>query len=175
MPTPPVLPPELVTARLRLRPLRAADLDALHAIYAHPLVARWIGPHTREDTERELRFAIEGPYGLYAVEDRATGRLLGDGGLQPFERRDPGEPELGYDLHPDAWGRGLATELATAWVGLALTTLGLDEVVAVVRPDHAASRRVLEKAGLALAGPREAYGERLLLYRAPAHPGRGAR
>jgi RimJ/RimL family protein N-acetyltransferase len=165
------LPAELVTPRLRMRPLRAGDLDALHAVYAHPLVAPWIGPHTRADTERELRAAIDGPYGLYAVEDRATGRLLGDGGLQPFALRDPAEPELGYDLHPDAWGRGLATELATAWVELALGALGLPAVVAVVRPDHAASRRVLEKAGLVLAGPREAYGERLLEYRTE----RGAR
>ena len=163
-----VLPPELVTARLRMRPLRVADLDALHAIYAHPLVAPWIGPHTREETERDLRFAVEGPYGVYAVEDRATGRLLGDGGLQPFELRDPARPELGYDLHPDAWGRGLATELATAWVDLALTALGLPEVVAVVKPHHAASRRVLAKAGLTLAGGVDAYGERMLLYRAVA-------
>ena len=161
-----ILPTELLTPRLRLRPLRAGDLDALHAVYAHPLVARWIGTLAREETERELRAAIEGPYGFHAVEDRATGRFLGDGGLQPFELRDPAEPELGYDLHPDAWGRGLATELATAWVDLALTTLALPALVAVVKPDHAASRRVLEKAGLTLVGPREAYGERLLMYRA---------
>ena len=164
----PDLPPELVTARLRLRPLRADDLDALHAVYAHPLATPWIGEHTRAETERELHAAIEGPYGLYAVEERATGRFLGDGGLQPFERRDPGEPELGYDLHPDVWGRGLATELARAWVALALTTLGVPEVVAVVRADHRASRRVLERAGLVRAGARRAYGERLLLYRARA-------
>jgi [ribosomal protein S5]-alanine N-acetyltransferase len=74
------------------------------------------------------------------------------------------EVELGYDLHPDVWGRGLATEAARATVRLALGPLGIDRVVAVVKPNHAASRRVLEKAGLTHAGEREAYGEQLLLY-----------
>ncbi len=161
--TGPILPPELLTPRLRLRPLRPDDLDALHAIYADPRVARWIGHHTRADTERELRAAVAGPLGLYAVEDRATGALLGDGGLQPFELAGP-EVELGYDLAPHAWGRGLATELARAWVAHALGPLALPRVVAVVRPDHVASRRVLAKAGLTEREPRRAYGEDLVLY-----------
>ncbi len=166
-----ILPPELLTPRLRLRPLRPGDLDALHAIYADPRVEPWIGRHTREDTERELRAAIAGPLGLYAVEDRATGAFLGDGGLQPLELAGP-DVELGYDLHPDAWGRGLATELAAAWVAHALGPLALPRVVAVVKPGHVASRRVLEKAGLTLRGPRRAYGDDLLLYaRDAARPG----
>jgi RimJ/RimL family protein N-acetyltransferase len=62
------------------------------------------------------------------------------------------------------WGRGIATEAATAVVGLALGALGIDRVVAVVKPTHAASRRVLEKARLTHIGERKAYGEQLLLY-----------
>jgi RimJ/RimL family protein N-acetyltransferase len=46
--------------------------------------------------------------------------------------------------------------------------LAIDRVVAVVKPDHVASQRVLEKAGLRKSGPREAYGEAMLLYEAQA-------
>jgi RimJ/RimL family protein N-acetyltransferase len=156
--------PAILTERLRLRPVREADLDALLALYTHPDVARWIGEHDRAKLEAEHARWQASDLPWWAVEERATGRLVGDGGLQPLEGRGP-EVELGYDLHPDASGRGYATEVARAWLAYAWER-GIDEVVAVVKPDHAASRRVLEKAGLSLMGPREAYGEPMLLYAA---------
>jgi RimJ/RimL family protein N-acetyltransferase len=85
--------------------------------------------------------------------------------LQPLEHHGP-EIELGYDLHPDAWGRGLATEGARAVMQHAFGPLGLERVVAVVKPDNIASQRVLEKAGLKRSGTRDAYGEPMLLYEA---------
>jgi ribosomal-protein-alanine N-acetyltransferase len=159
----------IVTARLRLRPLRRDDLDALAEVYLHPLVMRWIGTHTREDVEREIAMQIEHQASLgwsfWAVEDRHTDRMIGDCGLQPLEHHGP-EVELGYDLHPDAWGRGLATEAARAVIRQAFGPLRVDRVVAVVKPDHVASQRVLEKSGLRRAGTRLAYGESMLLYEA---------
>jgi ribosomal-protein-alanine N-acetyltransferase len=92
--------------------------------------------------------------------------LIGDCGLQPLEHRGP-EVELGYDLHPSAWGRGLATEAACEVVRQAFGPLGLEHIVAVVKPDHVASQRVLEKAGLRhTGGTREVYDEQMLLYEA---------
>jgi len=159
----------IVTARLRLRPLRPGDLDALAEVYRHPLVSRWIGTHTREDVEREIARQLEHQSSLgwsfWAVEDRRDDRMIGDCGLQPLEHVGP-EVELGYDLHPEAWGRGLATEAARAVMEQAFGPLGIDRVVAVVKPDHLASQRVLEKAGLHRAGTRVAYGESMLLYEA---------
>jgi RimJ/RimL family protein N-acetyltransferase len=109
--------PAILTPRLRLRPVREADLDALLALYTHPEVAPWIGEHDRAKLEAEHARWRASDLPWWAVEERA-------------------------------WERGI------------------DEVVAVVKPDHAASRRVLEKAGLSLVGPREAYGEPMLLYAA---------
>jgi ribosomal-protein-alanine N-acetyltransferase len=100
---------------------------------------------------------------MWAVEERSTGCFVGDCGLRPLEMRGP-EIELSYDLHPNAWGRGLGTEAARATVEFALGPLALGRLIAVVKPRHAASRRVLEKAGLVHSGEREAYGEQLLLY-----------
>jgi RimJ/RimL family protein N-acetyltransferase len=164
-PTTPVLP--FVTERLRFRVLREDDIDNLWKLYSHPRVERFIGAHTREEVSIELglQIAHQDAHGwsLWALEDRATGHFAGDCGLQPLELRGP-EVELSYDLHPDLWGLGIATEAARAVVGLAFEALGIDRVVAVVKPTHAASRRVLEKAGLTHTGEREAYGEQLLLY-----------
>ncbi len=130
---------------------------------------RWIGPHTRDDVVREIEQQLEhqGSLGwsFWAVEERLTGSLIGDCGLQPLEHRGP-EVELGYDFHPRVWGHGLATEAATAVMTQAFDALEIDRVVAVVKPDHVASQRVLKKAGLRWSGTREAYGELLLLYEA---------
>lgn len=159
----------ITTARLLLRPLRRDDVDALAEVYQHPLVMRWIGSRTREDVAREVGLQLEHQASLgwsfWAVEDRRTARMIGDCGLQPLEHRGP-EVELGYDLHPDAWGRGLATEAARAVMEQAFGPLEIDRVIAVVKPDHVASQRVLEKAGLHPAGTRVAYGESMLLYEA---------
>jgi [ribosomal protein S5]-alanine N-acetyltransferase len=162
-----VLP--LLTPRLRLRALEAADLEDLTAVYTHPAVLRWIGPQSREtaakDLHRQIAHQAELGYSFWAVEDRATGAFLGECGLQPLEGRGP-EVELGYDFHPGAWGRGLGSEAARAVVDAAFGPLGLTHVIAVVREDHAASRRVLAKAGLAHTGERVAYGIPMLVYEA---------
>lgn len=158
----------IVTARLRLRPLRRDDLNFLAEVYLHPFVTRWIGPRTHEDVRWEIQRQIEHQaslgWSLWGVEDQATGRLIGDCGLQPLEHRGP-EVELGYDLHPSFW-QGLATEAACAVMQQAFGPLGLEQVVAVVNREHVASQRVLEKAGLQPSGTRDAYGETLLLYEA---------
>jgi ribosomal-protein-alanine N-acetyltransferase len=157
----------LTTDRLRLRPLAAADVDALHEVYSHPLVEAWIGPHTLQRVTDEITYQQSGQakrgWSVWAVQRRDDGRFLGDCGLQPLEHKGP-EVELGYDLHPDVWGQGLATEAARAVAEAALGPLGLERVVAVVKPANAASRRVLEKVGMREAGRRGAYGELMVMY-----------
>jgi ribosomal-protein-alanine N-acetyltransferase len=167
-----VLP--LLTARLCLRALGEGDLDDLFRLYSDPSVTSYIGHHTRLEVEQELRFDIahqaEHGWAMWAVEVRAGGAFAGACGLRPLEMRGP-EIELGYDLHPRFWGRGLASEAARAVVAAALGELGIERVIAVVKPAHLASRRVLEKAGLTYTGVRHAYGERLLLYATAALKG----
>jgi len=86
-------------------------------------------------------------YAPWTVVTRAEGRIIGWGGLctDPFE---PGwGVEVSYFFHPDAWGRGFATELVGACLDVADRVLKLPEVRAFARPENTASRRVLEKAG----------------------------
>ena len=163
----------LTTEHLRLRPLRASDAEALLEVYSHPLVEAWIGPHSLQRVTDEIAYQQAGQaergWSVWAVESREDGRFLGDCGLQPLEHKGP-EVELGYDLHPAVWGQGLATEAARAVVDAALGPLGVDRVVAVVKPANAASRRVLAKTGLREAGRRGAYGELMVQYETGPQP-----
>jgi [ribosomal protein S5]-alanine N-acetyltransferase len=95
-------------------------------------------------------------FSKWGVEERASGSLVGDCGMQLLE----GGPdvELGFHLRTSVWGRGYATEAARACLDAAFTDLGLDRVIAIVAPGNAASVRVLEKVGMRPAGEREALG-----------------
>jgi ribosomal-protein-alanine N-acetyltransferase len=161
------VPLPLLTARLRLRALVADDLDELCRVWTDPRVTRWIGEHTREDVAQELGEQIESQsehgFSLWAVEERASGRFLGDCGLQLLEMRGP-EIEVGYELLPEVWGRGLATEAVAATLGAAFDALRLERVIAVVKPGNHASVRVLEKSGLHRADTLFAYGDEMLLF-----------
>jgi len=101
---------------------------------------------SRAALEAKLRHVEEHGFGLLAVIDGGSGEFLGYAGLQHLEGGP--EVEIAYYLGRAAWGRGLATEIARALVAHAFADLGLDRVVAVVRPENTASQRVLGKAGL---------------------------
>ena len=155
---------ELTTERLHLRPFTPADRDAIHAVYSDPEVMRYVG-HGAHRTPAETAAAMR-VYGevlrrrgfsFLAVTERATGALIGDGGLHPLGD----DIELGYTLARRAWGRGYATELGRALLAYAFDVLGAQRVVA---PENAASRHVLEKLGMRAIDTRAAYGRPHLLY-----------
>src|SRR5688572_21503498 len=112
---------ELRTERLRLRPFAPADRVALHRIWTHPAVRRFLWDDRLIDlatvdgviAASAASFAAEG-FGHFALCERepGAGALVGSCGLH---RARPGaEPELLYSLEPACWGRGLATEAARA-------------------------------------------------------------
>jgi ribosomal-protein-alanine N-acetyltransferase len=137
---------------LLLRRPRLADVPALFEFLGDPDAMR----HTRVDASlRDCRRRIAAHewrrrrdgYAPWTAVTRAEGRIIGWGGLctDPFE---PGwGVEVTYFFHPDAWGRGFATELVGACLEIADRVLKLPEVRAFARPENTASRRVLEKAG----------------------------
>lgn len=151
----------LRSPRLRLRRLTEADLPALVALDADPEVMRYVthGLPTplaalRDDVLPQwLAIQADHPHlGFWAAEEAAAGAFLGWFHLKP----DPDAPrtaELGYRLRRDAWGRGYATEGARRLVEHAFTTAGMDRVTAHTLVGNAASRRVMEKAGLRYAEP----------------------
>ena len=147
----------LETPRLRLRPLAPGDLDGLTRIWADPEVSRLLlsRPRDRSEVAERLRAMLEHArrWGMWGIELRATGELIGRCGFYPYpgEGAQGGgpEPELAFLLTREQWGRGLATEAARAALAALLWTHPQARVIALVRPEHAACRRVLEKVGLA--------------------------
>jgi len=101
---------EIVTDRLRLRPARPDDVDALHDIFARPEAMIWWSTpvHTdRQETIGWLQSMLDRPPdGLDLIIER-DGRVIGKAGFWKA-------PEIGYILHPDAWGQGLAREAIEA-------------------------------------------------------------
>lgn len=148
---------DIDTARLRLRTWRPGDVEALARINADPQVARFVGPQralTRAETQRGLdaligHWRVHG-FGLWAVEERGSGQLIGRAGLW----HPPGwdEPELGWLLDRAWWGRGLATEAAAAGLAYGFAGRAMERIISIIPPDNAASQRVAGKLGMEPAG-----------------------
>jgi RimJ/RimL family protein N-acetyltransferase len=135
---------ELYTDRLRLRPATVEDLEAFHAILSDPRAMTYWSttPHTdREQTRAWLdsMLRIESAEGEDFVIEHA-GHVIGKAGLYRF-------PEVGFIVHPDHWGHGIATEALSAVLDRALSVHRLPSIEADVDPRNGASLRVLEKLG----------------------------
>src|SRR5262245_1701859 len=141
----------LQTERLCLRPLVVDDAQAYAAVRCHPDVARWLPPIAGEPVE-----AVRGTIGRFAAGWRERGyapwgvflhdRLIGHGGLNFVPEFD--HTEVLWALHPDAWGKGYATEVARAALAYGFETLGLDLIFAITLPDNLASQAVMKRLGL---------------------------
>jgi [ribosomal protein S5]-alanine N-acetyltransferase len=159
----------LETDRLTLRPLVLEDLDAVAALLGDAeALALWGEPLDREGarswTERNLARYEQHGFGRCAMVLRATGELVGDCGLIPTEVEGANEIELGWIVARAHWGRGLATEAATAWRDLAFGGLGLHRIVSMVSEQNLASRRVAEKLGMTIEREAVWGGHPMLMY-----------
>ena len=160
------------TTRLSLRPFEAGDAGAHAALYADPEVTRFLpgGPFPADEiparSVRSLaRFAEHWKayeWGVWAVVDKASGTVVGQCGLNHLP--DGSEVELLYALARSTWGRGLATEAGRAALEHGFGSVGLERIVAVTRPEHRASRRVMERLGMAYEGDRDLFGMRVVCY-----------
>lgn len=135
-------------------PDESAHFADVCALFADPGVMRWLllpEPFSPERSRETLRRWCDGwrrdGFGIWVWRERASGRVIGRGGLRPMTIEDAAELELLYALRPEFWGGGYGTELARAAAGFALETLGAPSVAAWTLPHNLASRRVMEKAG----------------------------
>ena len=97
--------------------------------------------------DRTMRHWEEHGFGVWAVEERMTGRLVGRVGLARHQLW-PQDVEVGWALAPEVWGRGYATEAGRASLDHAFTELGCAMVVSIVHPENAASIRVMDRLGI---------------------------
>lgn len=145
--------PQLVTARLTMRGFSDADLEPFAALNADPRVMEFFpSTLTRDESDALVERIIEawaGGFGLWALEESATGEFLGFTGFAApsFEADFTPAVEIGWRLSADAWGRGLATEAATG--ALEWATEWLDpphgEIVSFTASVNVRSRAVMER------------------------------
>jgi len=148
--------PEFETERLRLRSFNERDLDPFSALTSNEGFMRFsgTGPIGREETaamlERIMVRTRAGQPAQFAVFLRGQHKLIGYCGFF-FQTVDGvNDLEVAYRIHPDYWGRGLATEGAQAVRDHAFQDLRLERLISLIHPDNHASRRVAEKNGMTL-------------------------
>ncbi|MGZ3272248.1 MAG: GNAT family N-acetyltransferase [Caulobacteraceae bacterium] len=142
--------PVLETERLILRCPQESDLDGFAEMMADPEAMRFLGGvKPRAEAWRTLATlagscVIRG-YTLFSVIDKASGEWLGRVGPW-FPEAWPGK-EVGWGLKRSAWGKGYATEAATASMDHAFDALGWDEVIHTIDPSNAPSIAVAKRLG----------------------------
>jgi RimJ/RimL family protein N-acetyltransferase len=160
--------PELETERLRFRMFRESDFPIYEQWCARIEIMRYLGGKTFDTIQawRHLAYqvghwAFKG-YGYYAVEEKASGRLIGRVGFTDT----PGWPgfELGWTIIPEYQGKGYATEAARMLLRYAFEVLEQPRVISLIHPDNAPSRRVAEKLGQKVEGQTEVLTMPVLVY-----------
>jgi len=164
--------PEVVeTARLRLRPPRLEDAEAMFTTWARdPEVARYLTwrPHASiEDTRAFLRsaqWAEQEGHRPWIIERRDDGRVLGMIGLT-LEAKNaiggalaPHRASVGYGLGRAYWGQGIMTEALREVIAVTLAVPSMYRVYAYCDVENLASARVMEKAGMSFEGVLRRWG-----------------
>ena len=170
----------LNTTRMRLEPMADRHLDGIYAMDQKPEVMRYISgePESREQTAawiaRVQRCWAAWGFSWWAFVEPSNDRVVGAGCIQ-YARREAALPldldslrsnplEIGWRLHPDHWGRGLASEAALRMASHAFSNLAARELIAVRHPENAASARVMERLGMRYRGPETWYGETVVTH-----------
>jgi RimJ/RimL family protein N-acetyltransferase len=143
-----------------LRPWQPEDLAEFTRLLTDPVVTRHIvvsTPFSSEDmaelSARTLEQWERNGFGPWAAIEKATGRWVGRIGLDELANwPGPHKIEVGWELHREFWGRGLATEGGRAGVRYGFEAVGLERIISVTMGTNAASRRVMEKCGLRFQG-----------------------
>lgn len=143
----------LETSRLTLRELIPDDLEFLASMLADPEVAHHYDRRfSREAADAWLRRQIEryqsDGHGLWLASETATGTPVGQVGLILQMVEGAKRPEIGWLLDRPQWGKGYATEAATAVRDAAFTRWNYPEVISLIRAGNVASQRVAERIGM---------------------------
>jgi RimJ/RimL family protein N-acetyltransferase len=148
--------PTLETGRLILRPPRIGDFERYAELLGDAQAARYIGGQLpraaawRRFLQMPGAWAVQG-FGMFSVVEKASGRWVGQ--IGPWKPEGWPGNEIGWSFHPDAWGRGYATEAGAAAIDWAFDNLGWDDIIHCIHPENRASQRLAERFGSRNKGP----------------------
>ena len=161
------------TERLHLRPQRADDLRALHALTDDEESRRFLSSVSRlEDSYKRLMMSVGGwaahGFSTFALEDRATGDVVGSGGLfrmvRTLDIEMPEAVEAGWIIARPRWGQGLAGEAMVAAHDWWDREHGPGRTIAMIVPGNAVSERIAARLGYRAYLDAEHLGEPVRLY-----------
>lgn len=169
--------PVIETERLRLRGRTLDDFAFIRDMWREPEVVRFISgkPLTEEESwSKFLRMLGHWPvleYGYWLIEERESGRLVGEAGFAEF-RRDikpsiKDEPEIGWAFTSSAHGKGYATEAAKAAVSWGDEFLPGARMSCIIAHENAPSIRVAEKCGFEVTAQTGYHGDDVYLLHRP--------
>lgn len=140
------------TARMILtRPIEA-EFPEYVRFNADPQVMATLGGVRTESQAREIFDRMLGGwnavgFGLWTLRDKETNAFIGRGGARVVYLEGKPETEIGYGLHVEYWGKGLAMEVAREGMRVAFEVIGVPDMVCFTLPTNKASQRVMEKVG----------------------------
>jgi RimJ/RimL family protein N-acetyltransferase len=166
----------ILTPRLKLRKWGLNDAAAAWNIYGSNEVTRWLAPAMKTvPTTAQMKAllscwkancdALQYPADRWAIELRESGDVIGGAALLPLPPYGE-DLEVGWQLAPQAWGKGLASEAGRAVAHYAFDSGAADEVFAVVRRKNTRGTATAKRVGMEWVGETEKYYDlRLQVYR----------
>jgi RimJ/RimL family protein N-acetyltransferase len=150
----------------RLHEDHLPDLVALHQ---DPEVSRYLGgvrsaERTKTYVATNMAHWDQHGFGLWALRTQ-DGAFVGRAGIRHILVDDIDEIEIFYAFKRDFWGRGFASEIATALTDIGLSHFELPSLIGIVNVANGASRRVLEKSSYLLERSTNSRGEDVVIYR----------
>jgi len=143
------------TNRLRLREMKQSDYYALckilqdaEVMYAYE--GAFSDAEVQEWLDKQIRNYEELGFGLWAVTLKGTDEMIGQCGLTMQNYNDIQVLEVGYLFQKSFWGKGYATEAASACRDYAFGKLNAAEVFSIIRDTNTASQNVAKRNGMAL-------------------------
>jgi RimJ/RimL family protein N-acetyltransferase len=158
--------PALTTERLRIRPWTVDDADAALATYGVAEVTGWLTPETEQIGDRaamrsvlqawvEAQANLQPPRGRWAIERLADGAVIGGLAIRLLPPRLV-DLEISYQLRPEEWGNGYATEAAGALIRWAFTQ-NIGELYAVALTSNTRAIATSERLGMQWVGETSKY------------------
>lgn len=145
------------------------DVDNLLYIFNDPVAMKYYpSVKNKEETIRWITWTINNYHkfgvGLWIVEEKGTGKFLGQCGIVPQKIDGEVQMEIGYLFIREEWGRGVATEAAKACLDFCFSRLKIKRVISIIDPGNQASIAVAEKLGMYKEKTIDKWGKELILY-----------
>ncbi|CAH8771079.1 GNAT family N-acetyltransferase [Paenibacillus dendritiformis] len=150
--------PRLETERLLLRAMEERDCSDIFDLYSLEEVVRYTPLEAFQSIQDVIRewnwhqeiFAEQS--GLrWVIEDKSSAKVIGTCGFLQYEKAHR-RTELGYDLAPPYWGRGVMTEAAQRVLSFGFRDIGVNRIEAKIDPENIASERLLLRLGFQKEG-----------------------